>query len=167
MKKTSLSCTSDAFAALSQELLQQGKSLRFRAQGTSMYPLVRNDDILLLEPFQDGKIRVGDVVLFNSQTGDVVVHRVIRRRNTANGMQYKIQGDQAAQPDGWIPREKILGRLSVVERDRNRFEMDLLSVKILNRFAVMRSKSNFSRNGFSALFVRLVKKIPVFRKFLT
>lgn len=167
MDATKVSCSSDAFTALSQEILHKGKSLRFQAQGTSMHPLMRNDDILIVDPVEAGKIRVGDVVLCSPTIGSVVVHRVIRKQLTRKGLRFQVQGDQAAQPDGWISQEQIFGRVSAIERDGIRIEMHGLRLRILNWFAVMRTKFGSERSGVSALTVRLAKKLPGFSKFLT
>jgi signal peptidase I len=167
MDSFTISCTSDAFLGLSQEIMHKGKSLRFLAQGTSMHPLVRNGDILMVDPVKSGKIRVGDVVLCTPAVGSVVVHRVIRTKKTRKATRYLVQGDQASQPDGWISQEQVTARLSAIERDGRQIDMYCFRMRILSWFAVLRSKWQVGHKGFSVHLVHMAKKLPIFTDLLS
>jgi len=167
MQPRSLPCTSAAFAELSEEFLHLGKSLRFRAQGASMRPLVRNGDILMVKPVDAHQVRIGDVLLCNQQAVSVVVHRVIRKRSNAKGLQFLVQGDQAVQADGWIPQDQVYGVLAAVERDGKRLTMDGLRMRILSRLAVVRSRWHLEHSKFSNHIVRWAKKLAIFNVFLS
>jgi len=162
MEILSLSCTSAAFGSLSEELLHLGKSLRFRARGASMQPLVRSGDILLVKSVDPQRVRIGDVVLCSQGQDRILVHRVIGKRSTTDGHRFLVQGDQSPQADGWLAQHQVLGRLVAVERDGKPFELDGLRMRSLSCFAVLRSRWHLGQNKYSNFFVRIAKKLPIF-----
>jgi phage repressor protein C with HTH and peptisase S24 domain len=91
------------------DLLARGHSVRFRASGDSMHPIIRHHDHLLVEPVQT--ILRGDVVLALADRG-LTAHRVIEIRGDAVIM----RGDNAPAPDATIARGRILGRVTFAER---------------------------------------------------
>jgi signal peptidase I len=64
------------FAELATDLLRQGKSVRFRAPGRSMYPTIKEGEIITVEPIEPAAVRKGDIILCHSDAG-VVAHRVV------------------------------------------------------------------------------------------
>jgi signal peptidase I len=161
-----LSCSSAEFAELSQELLKLGSAMRFTAHGTSMHPLVRNGDVLLVLSTKARPIRIGDIILCRTDPENLLVHRVIRKKKSESGICFLIQGDQVDQPDGWIPLEQVFGRLVSIERTGNQFELDSNKMKILSFFAVLRSRWQAKDCKITHQFVALVKKIPIFNQYL-
>jgi signal peptidase I len=116
-RKTSIACDSAAFAELSVAILAMGKALRFRARGHSMHPLVRDGDLLLIQPISAGAIRRGDLVFFRNPRGEMVVHRMLRRANRSDTSSFEVKGDGLAGPDGLVTAPQIFGRVSSIERD--------------------------------------------------
>jgi hypothetical protein len=164
---SALPCTTTAFAGLSADLLRLGKTLRFQARGSSMQPLVRDGDILLVQPAGCHRIRVGDVVLCSSQAEHrVIVHRVVRKRLTRDGMRYLVQGDQVSHPDGWMSDEQIFGQLIAIDRNDLQIDIRQPMLKFLSRLAVLRSRWQFGRQGWSYKTFRWIKRLPAFIHFL-
>ena len=155
---TGLPCTSAAFAGLSADILQHGKSLRFRARGASMQPLVRDGDCLLVQPVEAGRVRVGDVVLCSSQADHVVVHRVLRRQPGLEGYVFLVQGDQVAQPDGWIPQAQVYGRVTALERAGITINMHQPLAKVLGWLTALRSLSRPARSRLFRLARQLSRR---------
>jgi hypothetical protein len=162
----SLPCNSTAFAGLSREILGLGKSLRFKAGGVSMQPLVRDGDILLVQPVGAERVRVGDVVLCSSQADRVLVHRVLRRLAGPEGPIFLVQGDQVREPDGWIPQAQVHGRLARIERAGTRIDMHSPAVRLLGRLAALRSSWQLGQSRWSLFATRLARHLPVFYKYL-
>ena len=73
------------FADLATELLRQGKSVRFRAPGRSMYPTIKEQEIITVEPIEPSKVKKGDIILYRSDAG-VVAHRVLHIIETEPSM---------------------------------------------------------------------------------
>jgi hypothetical protein len=85
MKKVS----NDVFFAWVEEEIAQGKPVRFRLKGNSMFPLLRNmKDSVILEKCSMHDLKPMDVVLFRYR-GTHVLHRIIQRI----GDDLLIQGD--------------------------------------------------------------------------
>jgi signal peptidase I len=163
----SLSCSLEAFAGLIADILKRGKSVRFRAHGESMQPLLRNGDYLLVQPVEAKRLRIGDVVLSNSQMEHIVAHRVIGRQLDRKGYAFLLKGDQAAQPDGWIPQDQVYGRVTEIERAGVRIEMGRLVMRVLGWLAVLRSRGHRAgAPSFRAVW-RLVKRLPIFEIYLS
>jgi len=105
--------TSEVRLELLKAVMEEGKLFRFRAPGFSMYPFIRNNDIVTLAPLADRCPRTGDIVAFiHPGTRKLVVHRIIHPRDT----DFIIKGDNADEPDGLIPRENIFGTVIRIER---------------------------------------------------
>lgn len=95
-------------------MLDKGIPFRFRAEGFSMYPFVRNRDVVTLSPLSNVELHLGDVIAFTRpETGKLIVHRVIGKR----GDSFLIKGDNLPGVDGLIPKANILGRVIRVERN--------------------------------------------------
>jgi hypothetical protein len=128
-----------ALSELSRAVLERGMSFRFRAMGGSMYPLIENGDVLTVAPLGRRAPTPGDVVEFlDPGHGGLRVHRVLGRRNGA----CLVQGDGMAEPDGWIPLENILGRVTEITRQGRRIHFGLgperFAIALANRWGATR-----------------------------
>lgn len=92
------------------DLLARGHSVRFRATGHSMHPIIRCNDYLLVEPVTS--IEPGDVVLTLADRG-LTAHRVI---GTRDGM-VVTRGDNAPGDDPAIEITRVLGLVTHAERN--------------------------------------------------
>lgn len=98
---------------LLQSVLAKGGSFRFRAKGTSMYPFIRDGDIIVISPLGRAVPRLGDVVACLRPNADrFTVHRILQKQRSS----FLIRGDNSPCDDGWFARESILGRVVQVER---------------------------------------------------
>lgn len=159
-------CGSAAFGELSGEILRAGHGLRFRARGASMSPLVRDGDVVLVQPVAPRAVRVGDVVLCRSDAGFPVAHRVVRRLDGPDGRRFLVQGDQALRVDGVIPGAQVYGRLVAVVRDGKQIDMERPLMRWLSRLAALRSRWGVGRSARSLLARRVVKRLPVLSRYL-
>jgi hypothetical protein len=98
-------------------VMARGHTCRFRAGGGSMFPFIRDGDIVSIEPLV-GAPRLGDVLAFRrgpcTGADNLVVHRMVGR--AAGG--YRMRGDSYphGHTDGVIAAEALLGRVARVER---------------------------------------------------
>jgi signal peptidase I len=107
------------FTVLMAAVLEKGVPFRFSASGSSMTPFIRDGDVITVAP---GRIRYGDVVAFVSPHSEkLTVHRVVRV--SIDG--YLIKGDNVAEPDGYVPRASLLGRVSRVEHGSKHVRLGL------------------------------------------
>ncbi len=106
-----------ALTGLLRAVLERGKPFRFRANGFSMSPLVKDRDVITVSPLTDSTPRCGDTVAcVNPEDGSLLVHRVICRK----GPGWLIRADNAPEPDGLFSKADLLGRVTRIERDGNR-----------------------------------------------
>ena len=75
-----MKCSSADFNGLSQDILAGGRILKFKAQGASMYPFIRDNQNITIKKVPAEDINFGDIVCFYSSSRDVVVHRIIRKQ---------------------------------------------------------------------------------------
>lgn len=125
------------------DLLMSGVAVRFRAQGNSMYPLIRSDDYLYVEPVPAAQVVRGDIVLARAERG-LTAHRVLHVRRDADGeLVLTTRGDNASHRDALVPARRLLGRVTRAERAGTMYRMrrDMLVVRRLIARAVNRLRS--------------------------
>lgn len=110
-------------ASLVADVLAAGHSVRFRASGDSMWPLIHSDDYLLVEPVEPSNIARGDVVLARLERG-LTAHRVIDIRRDGASARITTRGDNAAQNDVSFTESAVLGRVTHAERDGRQYSIN-------------------------------------------
>jgi hypothetical protein len=115
-KADELHLSSELLLALARATFERGFSFRFRARGTSMTPFIRDGDVITLEPLAGRPATLGEVVAFiHPASGGLVVHRVVACPHRAVVL---IRGDNnACEPDGLLPMDRVLARVTAVTRD--------------------------------------------------
>lgn len=104
----------EAAAMLLEETLLGGYSSKFSARGFSMFPFIRDGDVITVSPLHGLSPGIGDVVVFRDPSaGRLLVHRAVGRR----GGFYIMRGDNAEAADGCVPARSIIGRVTGVERE--------------------------------------------------
>ena len=102
-----------ALVGLMRAVLDKGKPFRFEARGTSMYPFIREGDVVTVAPLAGPDPRPGDVAAFvQPGTSGVRVHRIVK----VEAGRYFLKGDNALDADGALAREAILGLVVRLER---------------------------------------------------
>ncbi|HNS52374.1 MAG TPA: S24/S26 family peptidase [Anaerolineae bacterium] len=162
----SLEIDSPAFAELCSELLGIGVAVRFRAKGDSMAPLVRHGDTLSVEPLPRGAARAGDVVLFRSQIGYTLAHRVIGQCRQEGSLRFTIQGDNLQRADGVIPPERIYGKVVSVERGGVAFSLSEPPMMLLGWLAVVQSRWGLRRRRWWRAVGRIARQLLPFARYL-
>lgn len=99
--------------SLAGPVLESGLEMRFTAHGRSMFPFIRNGDVVVVEPCADRTLSRGDVVLVNAAGGQTVVHRIV----SLSADSVTLLGDAQS----WLCRQafsrhQISGRVAAVER---------------------------------------------------
>ena len=102
----------NTFFELVEEEIAQGKPVRFRLKGNSMFPLLRNvKDSVILEKCSTDNLKPMDVVLFRYQ-GTYVLHRIIQRR----GDDLLIQGDGSIMAMEQCTVNDVVGKVTRICR---------------------------------------------------
>lgn len=96
---------------MSLTLLSEGKTIRIKAHGYSMYPCIKPGSLLVIEPINIKGFPVpGEIIAIQRESG-LIVHRLSKivydNRKTA----YVARGDSNASADNPVKIDKIVGRV--------------------------------------------------------
>lgn len=95
-----------------------------------MYPTIRENERITVEPVSPQDVKVGDIVLYRSAEG-VIAHRVVRlERDEDNGLRFIFREDTWGTLDEPVEAEQILGRVVSVERGGRHIGLYSKRVKI-------------------------------------
>ena len=96
-----------------EEILTRDGRLVYTSVGDSMWPLIRQGRDLLVIERPKGRLKKYDVPLYKRESGQYVLHRVLRVREN----DYVICGDNRWHRETGITDENIIGVLTAVIRD--------------------------------------------------
>lgn len=97
-------------------------------KGVSMRPLLKQGrDTVVIEPFAAaGPVQPGDIVLYRSDAGKYVLHRVIRQEGDA---EYVFLGDNCVTLEH-VRKEQLLGKLTAFYRDGRKYTGEELRFRV-------------------------------------
>lgn len=122
------------FTELASGLLSEGKSIRFRVSGGSMYPFIRDGYEVRVDPADISGIDPGDIVLCRSAGGSVFAHRVVGREDDGAERSLITKGDSSLQMDGSVHGRDLLGRVTAVYGEDGRLRHEGKSLARWNAF---------------------------------
>jgi signal peptidase I len=92
-------------------LLSEGKTIRIKAHGYSMYPCIKPGSLILIEPISlKGFPRLGEIIAIKTDSG-LIVHRLVKIVVKNNISTYIARGDSNAFNDEPVKIDKIAGRI--------------------------------------------------------
>jgi hypothetical protein len=147
------------FADLCEEMLRQGKSVRFHAPGRSMYPTIKENEVITVEPIEPSSINVGHIILYR-QDESLVAHRVVRitpiepktpppcmleshHLSLVTRQSFFLRDDTWGKQHVQVTGEQILGK--VVSVERNGRSVDPYSRKARVRLLIHSVGSRFKK----------------------
>ena len=135
---------------MSLTLLAEGKTIRIKAHGYSMYPAIKPGSLILIEPLrQKGKPVPGEIVALKRENG-IVVHRIMKKVIKNSITYYITRGDSNANTDTPVTIEKIVGRIVKSEpTEENPIPADIR----------INSKPRYVINRLRVIVIFLLKKI--------
>jgi signal peptidase I len=131
-------------------LLSEGKTIRIKAHGYSMYPCIKPGSLILIEPISvKGKPRPGEIIAIRRESG-LIVHRLTKIINKNNIAYYVARGDSNAYADNPVKIDKIAGRIIRAESTgENPVPADIR----------INTKPNYFVNRIRVIGIFLLKKI--------
>jgi signal peptidase I len=131
-------------------LLSEGKTIRIKAHGYSMYPCIKPGSLVLIEPLSvKGFPVMGEIIAIKREEG-LVVHRLAKIINKSGIIWYIGRGDSNAYPDNPIKIDKIAGRIVRAETTgENSVPADI----------TINAKPNYIWNRIRVIGLILYKKI--------
>jgi signal peptidase len=103
--------------------LARNQHVRLTARGSSMFPFIRDGDVVELEPLHPLPV-AGDLVLAQCASGPegerYVLHRVVRVKGEA----FFLRGDSQRDCEGPFTRGDVLGRVTRIYRNGRVHRLD-------------------------------------------
>lgn len=95
--------------------LSEGKTLKIRAEGYSMYPAIKPGSVIHIGPYQPGVLpEPGEIIAWKRESG-LVVHRLVRIVSVGNETLYVTRGDGTLEEDPPVSAAQIAGRVGQIE----------------------------------------------------
>ena len=143
--------SSTALVELIDAVLDKGADFRLRARGMSMYPFLRDGDLITLRRAPVAAFKIGDIVAIpHPVRGNLVIHRIVAVRNGS----LKTKGDFNVASDGWVLRQDVLGRVIRVQRVRQ----PLQPAQFWMRYLIVRLSSLSALHRYRiAIYKRLLR----------
>ena len=97
------------------KLLAEGRTIKIRAEGFSMYPAIKPGSVIFIEPFEKGSEPVpGQTIAWKKNSG-FVVHRLVRSYNEGNNRYVITRGDSSPAEDDPVSAGQVAGRVVRIE----------------------------------------------------
>jgi signal peptidase I len=96
-------------------LLSEGKIVRIKAEGFSMYPSIKPGSVIFIEPYRKDVSPVpGEIIAWKRESG-FVVHRVVRCYEKDAIIYFVTRGDSSMAEDEPVLFDNIAGKVIRVE----------------------------------------------------
>ncbi len=116
MSQSGISPQSIAIASLFIQAVRQGQALWFRVASNSMFPLLRRNDTVYVQPATANDIRVGDIAAFES-VDNLVIHRIVHIQQTGSAIQLLQMSDVELLPS-WVKEPAVVGKVIMIRREK-------------------------------------------------
>jgi signal peptidase I len=107
---------SEIFSAVIEQALTEGTLVRFRAEGISMYPTIRDGEAITVAPVAADEVVTGDVLLCRQGTR-VLAHRVVDVTRCGTERIFELRGDAKISCDAPVRASAVVGRVVGVVRN--------------------------------------------------
>ena len=135
-------------------LLAEGKILKIKADGYSMYPTIKPGSVIYIESLTENMSPwPGEIIAWKREPG-FVVHRLVRIIRNDNETIYFTRGDSCSCEDQPVTKELIAGRVVRVENLNN----ETISAAKLAR------KHCYFINRLKVWFILKIKRISLLFK---
>ncbi len=131
-------------------MIQEDKNfLLFSTTGSSMFPFIRWNEQILIKKIPPEKMKISDVILFQSKNGIKICHRIVNIENRDGLLWFKTKGDRNRFYDPVFNNQAVLGKVIAVKHRKHFLEFNAKNWDYL-----------FSKlKNFFVLFVFLTRKL--------
>jgi signal peptidase I len=145
---------------LSRELLDRGGLLRFQAHGRSMYPFIKNGDVILVEPRNGDSVGIGDIIFYRRQDDSLAAHRLIKITRRKNRTILFTKGDSLRYTDPPVTGGQVMGRVIMIEGSGRQFKLNNWPGHVFARLVAWTARGRYPNQR------RLVRYIDRFGRLL-
>ena len=87
-------------------------------EGYSMWPTLRQGDLIIAYKPSPEDIHVGDIIIYKDYRGTLIIHRVIKVLNKGNKYYYVTKGDNNPYRDPMdVPYERVEGKVITINNN--------------------------------------------------
>jgi len=152
---------SETYAVLEEislSLLAEGKTVKARAEGFSMFPFIKPGAIIMFSPVTPETILVpGEIIVLKRDPG-LVLHRLVSIRKNNNKVLFITRGDSCVEEDKPVSREQIAARVVRIEDSMGSIrEGDTLIRKPCYFYNRIRIRIFFRLRRISDLWHRIIR----------
>lgn len=123
--------TLDAVIELITEKLQSGGAVTFTPNGTSMLPMLRDGEDVVVLKKPEGRLHLFDVPLYRRENGQYVLHRVIDFERDGS---YVLCGDNQFAKERGIQDSQIIAVMTAFYRKGKAYSMTSLRYRAYVNF---------------------------------
>ena len=113
---------SESFGAVIEEALASGSTVRFRAEGLSMYPTIRDGETITVVPAPADQVIRGDILLCRHGQR-WLAHRLIGITVAGGDRLFELRGDAKASSDALVGTGAVVGKVIEVCRHGRRIPL--------------------------------------------
>jgi signal peptidase len=113
------------FSLLKRTIKKEGW-LELPAYGNSMFPFIQQGNLCRFIPCKPTQLKKGDVILFYSQTSQLIAHRFVSVKKIDNQLFFLLKGDTNLGCDPLVREEYIVGKLASVQKKQLKINTDHL-----------------------------------------
>ena len=136
------------------QVLEESGEVVIRTSGTSMEPLLHENESTVLVRKRTAPCRKNDVVLFIRPSGQYVLHRIVK----VTGDTYTCIGDNQFQQEKGLTHDQMIGVVTALYRGEKRWEADCWQYKLYCRVWHYTRFPRKCWRGLRARVLRLFKK---------
>lgn len=114
----------EATFSLLKRTIQKEGWLDLPATGNSMFPLIHHGNICRFIHCDSSSIQKGDIILFYSDSDQLIAHRFVERKSSQAGTFFLFKGDTNLGYDHPVENGRILGRLASIQKKHMKFTPD-------------------------------------------
>src|SRR5262245_12705213 len=106
---------SGLFTDVMEHALASGTLVRFRAEGSSMHPTIRDGEVIVAAPVSVAEVVRGDVLVCRHR-GRVLAHRLVSIDGEGSRRRFVLRGDSQQSSDVFVDADDIVARIVAVRR---------------------------------------------------
>jgi signal peptidase I len=146
---------SNLLGAVIHEGLTAGALVRFRVEGSSMYPAIHDGDVITIAPVSIDEVVVGDVLLCRHDDR-MLAHRLVRITASGSSRSFDLRGDAKSACDAPIDAEAVVGRVISTSRNGRVFVLSGRAARARHATRAVASRVKAQMMGAAAIVYRTV-----------
>jgi signal peptidase I len=146
------------FAVVLEQALTTGATVRFRAEGESMYPTIRHGETISMERVSTASVIAGDVLLCRHGTR-LLAHRVVHIAADGASRGFQLRGDAKGGCDAPIGASAVVGRVVSVDRNGRVIPLCGRAARLRHTVRAMASRGRASLAGGANAYCRRVVRV--------